>query len=80
MAIKSFGGKILIFFKQQTGNSSTDTTIPYLRAGMIEHATRADIIAKRCKKVVAVISPSFCQDNKNIHDVDITTIIYLKNR
>jgi len=51
-----------------------------LRAGMIEHATRADIIAKRCKKVVAVISPSFCQDNKNIHDVDITTIIYLKNR
>ena len=33
-----------------------------LKAGMIEHATRSDIINKRCKKVVAVISPSFCSN------------------
>ena len=55
-------------------------TVLWIRAGMIEHATRADIIAKRCKKVVAVLSPSFFEDNQNVHDVDLSAINNIKNR
>ena len=51
-----------------------------LRAGMIELAQRTDIIAERCKKVVAVISPTFCSSRQNLYDVDTSLYHYIRNR
>ena len=51
-----------------------------LRAGMIELAQRTDIIAERCKKVVAVISKSFCDSRMNVNDVNLSLDRYIRNR
>jgi len=37
-------------------------------------------IAERCKKVVAVISPSFCSSMQNLYDVDTSLYHYIRNR
>lgn len=50
-----------------------------LRAGMIEDAI-LDIIAKHCKKVVAIITPSFCSNNQILPDVDSSINDYIKQR
>lgn len=37
-----------------------------LKAGTIEHSASAEIISDRCRKVVAIFSPSFLESNENM--------------
>ena len=46
----------------------------------MEHVQHSNIITKRCKKVICILSTSFFEDNQNLHDIDLIMSHYFRTR
>ena len=46
----------------------------------MEHVQHSNIITRRCKKVICILSTSFFEDNQNLHDIDLIMSHYFRTR
>ena len=51
-----------------------------VRVGMMEHVDQSDVIAKRCKKVIAVLSQNFCKNYQNMFNLDLAVQVLIRNK